>query len=209
MGASGKVVGLDLNPGMLVVARALPPPSEAPIEWQEGNAGALPFAEASFDVVLCQQGVQFFPDRPAALREMRRVLVPGGRLALSVWRSNHYHPFFMALIDALARHVSPEAGAAARAPLALGDGTELRALIAGAGFQEVRLRIGILPMRIASLEEYLPAQLAAMPMASAVAAAGEGAHMALLRDISAAVQAYRDDEGLVFPMEAHIAVARA
>jgi len=76
VGSTGRVVGLDLNSGMLDTARAMPVPAGVSIEWREGNATALPFPNAGFDVVCCQQGLQFFPDRPAALREMHRVLAP-------------------------------------------------------------------------------------------------------------------------------------
>jgi ubiquinone/menaquinone biosynthesis C-methylase UbiE len=80
----GSVTGLDLNPGMLSVASSVSPTMDVKLEWREGSAMALPFANASFNVVLCQQGLQFFPDRLAALREMHRVLVPNGQLGLSV-----------------------------------------------------------------------------------------------------------------------------
>jgi ubiquinone/menaquinone biosynthesis C-methylase UbiE len=206
VGPHGQVTGLDLNPGMLAVARSLSPAGGAVIDWREGSAVALPFAEATFDVVLCQQGLQFFPDRLGVLREMRRVLTPGGRLTLAVWRAKHL--FFSALADALARHVSPEAGAGGRAPFALAGATELRTLLTEAGFSDIRVRIEILPMRVTSLERYVPEQLAATPMAGAVAAAGESARAGILQDISTAVQAYRDDEGWVFPTEAHIVSAR-
>src|SRR5437667_1692341 len=71
-GAGGQVVGLDLNGDMLALARALGPA----VEWREGNAMTLPFAASAFDVVVCQQGLQFFPDCGQALREAHRVLVP-------------------------------------------------------------------------------------------------------------------------------------
>jgi ubiquinone/menaquinone biosynthesis C-methylase UbiE len=87
VGAKGKVVGLDLNAGRLAVAHAHSSELGVAIEWREGDVSALPFSDASFDLVCCQQGFQFFPDRLAALREMSRVLVSGGRLALNVWRS--------------------------------------------------------------------------------------------------------------------------
>lgn len=206
VGTHGQVTALDLNPGMLAVARSLPPVAGAVIDWREGSAVALPFAKATFDVVCCQQGLQFFPDRLAALREMRRVLTPEGRLTLAIWRAKH--PFFSALADALAQHVSPEAGAGGRAPFALAEAREVRTLLTDAGFSNVHIRIEILPMRVTSLEGYVPEQLAATPMAGAVAAAGEGARAGLLQDISTAVQAYRDDEGWVFPTEAHIVSAR-
>jgi ubiquinone/menaquinone biosynthesis C-methylase UbiE len=205
--ATGQVTGLDINPGMLAVARALPQPAGAPITWQEGSALALPFPDATFDAVLCQQGLQFFPDRPLAVREMHRVLKPGGRVALSVWRPLERNPFFSALAEALTRHISPEAGRGVPPAYTLGDAQELRALLLGTGLREVRIRINIRELRLPSVEEFLPRQLAAMPMAEAVAAAGEAAQAALVREMSTALQAYRDDEGVAVPMEAHIAVA--
>src|SRR3990172_6827474 len=71
VGTGGQVAALDMNPAMLGVARARPAPSGATITWQEGNAMALPFPDGAFDVVLCQHGLQFVPDRSSSLREMR------------------------------------------------------------------------------------------------------------------------------------------
>ena len=95
-----RAVGLDSNPGMLEVARTVEPS----IEWRAAEAGAMPLPDASFDLVLCQQGLQFFPDRAAALREMRRVLAPGGRLAVSAWRAAEHNPGWLRLAEALDRH---------------------------------------------------------------------------------------------------------
>lgn len=73
-GPAGRVVGLDISPEMLAVARQVKgQDGSAAIEWREGSADALPFADGSFDAVICQLGLMFFPDRVAALREMRRV----------------------------------------------------------------------------------------------------------------------------------------
>src|SRR5260370_23729405 len=109
--------------------------------WREGNATALPFQNASFDIVCCSQGLQFFPDRVAALGEMFRVVGPVGRLALAVWRGIEHQPFYSALADALERYVSPEAAASLRAAFTLTHADELRALIAGAGFRDIRITI--------------------------------------------------------------------
>jgi SAM-dependent methyltransferase len=89
VGPTGALVGVDLNPGMLSVARSVVSTdslSGAPLQWQEASADKLPFPDGSFDIVYCQLGLQFFADRAAALREMRRVLGAEGRLALMVWR---------------------------------------------------------------------------------------------------------------------------
>jgi SAM-dependent methyltransferase len=108
VGPTGVVVGVDLNLGMLSVARSVmltDSRSAAPIQWQEASADKLPFPGESFDIVYCQLGLQFFADRPAALREMRRVLGPEGRLALMVWRGIHESPGFAVLAASLEEHV--------------------------------------------------------------------------------------------------------
>ena len=120
VGPGGRVAGLDLNPGMLAVAGSRPV-TGAPTGWVQASAGRMPFPDHSFQVVCCQAGLQFFPDRPAALAEMARVLAPGGRLAALVWRSIDHSPGFAALADALDRHIGPAAGAIMRAPFGLGD----------------------------------------------------------------------------------------
>ncbi|MFL6266603.1 MAG: methyltransferase domain-containing protein [Actinomycetes bacterium] len=91
VGPGGRVVGLDLNPGMLQVAAGLAVRG-APTRWVQADAGHLPFGDRSFEVVCCQLGLQYVPDRAAALAEMARVLAPGGRLAAMVWRSIEHSP---------------------------------------------------------------------------------------------------------------------
>ena len=210
VGPTGTVAGLDLVPEMLEVARALPPPPGAPITWHEGDASAMPFADAAFDVVLCQQGVQFFPDRPAALREMHRVLAPGGRLALSVWRALQHHPCSAAEVAAVSRYVSPEVGAAMLAPFAFGELEALRGVITSGGFRAVRIRIAARLMHFPSDEAGILGQLMGGRIAGrAVAALDAAARAALVRELYEALRAYRDDEGFAVPQEAHIAVAQA
>jgi SAM-dependent methyltransferase len=209
VGPTGSVMGLDVNPGMVAVASTRTPRTGVTITWREGSAVAMPCADASFDVVLCQQGLQFFPDRPTALREMRRVLAPGGRLALSVWRSLPHNPYNVILSEAVARHVSPEAGANMRAPCSFGDREALRAVITGGGFHEVRIRLAVRLLRFQSVAEFIPGDFAARPLlAGAVAALDAATRAALLSEISEALQSYRDDEGFAVPVEAHVVVAR-
>jgi SAM-dependent methyltransferase len=202
-------MGLDLNPGMVATAHALTASTDVPITWREGRADALPYAEASFDVVLCQQGLQFFPDRAAALREMHRVLTPGGRLALSVWRSLQHNPYVGVLAEAVTRHVSPEAGVSMRAPCAFGDIEALRTIIRAGGFRESCIRIAVRLLRIQAVEEFILGQLAATPLAGAIAALAASTREALLNEISEALRAYRDAEGVAVPLEAHVVVAQA
>jgi ubiquinone/menaquinone biosynthesis C-methylase UbiE len=126
VGVAGHVVGVDLNPGMLAVARAQPPArASAKVEWREGDAKALPCDNTTCDVVFCQQGLQFFPDKAQSLRDMHRVLVPEGRLALSVWRALAYNPYTRALAEVLERHVGADAGSGMQAPCDFGDAQAL------------------------------------------------------------------------------------
>lgn len=209
VGETGHITGCDLNPGMLAVARALPPGSGAPMTWQEGNLEALPFANGAFDVVLCQQGLQFCPNRAVAVGELRRVLRPGGRLLLNVARDLPYAPYMRAVVQAVTQHVHAEAGRRMSAPCTLGNREELRALLHTAGFREVRIELHILPMRIMSLERFLSGQFAASPIANDIAALDATAREAFFEQITAALQPYRDDAGYMIPYETHVAQAQA
>jgi ubiquinone/menaquinone biosynthesis C-methylase UbiE len=109
VGPDGFVAGLDVNPAMLAVARSVSPTS---IEWHESSAESIPCPDASFDVVTCSLGLQFVPDRSAAMREIRRVLADGGRVAIGTVGA--IPPVFEILAQALARHVKPEVAAFVR-----------------------------------------------------------------------------------------------
>jgi ubiquinone/menaquinone biosynthesis C-methylase UbiE len=207
VGRAGHVTGLDLNPGMLAVARSLPPPSGAPITWVESSAVAMDVPEASCDVVLCQQGLQFFPDKPAALREMHRVLVPGGRIVLSVW--SKANPYGTALSDAVGQHVSAEAAARINAPQGLADAgdRELHRLMVEAGFEGVTIHSRTMITRLPLPEAFVLWHLAAMPVAAEVAALSEEARTALVRDVRTALLSYIEDNGVAFPSDANLVVA--
>jgi len=128
----GAALGLDANPEMLAVARR----KHAGIEWHAGRAESLPFADASFDSVVSQFGLMFFDDRVAALREMQRVLRPGGHLAVAVCDALERSPGYAALALLLERLFDKTVADAFRAPFVLGDAPALRALCATAGFPQ-------------------------------------------------------------------------
>ena len=203
---TGQVTGLDLNPGMLAVARTLPPPTGAPITWVESSAVAMPLADATYDVVLCQQGVQFFSDKLGALREMHRVLRPGGRLVLSVWKQAN--PYSMAVRAAVARYIGTEAAARMQAATSLGNAEALlRHLMIDAGFHDVHIRPYVMTIRLPPVEAFVLRQLASMPIADAVATLSEEARRALVRDVRMAMHSFVDGDGVVFPSEANLVTA--
>jgi SAM-dependent methyltransferase len=155
IGASGRVAALDPNAGMLAVARDLAPG----IDWREGKAEALPFPDHAFDAVVCQFGLMFFSDRDMAIREMLRVLVPGGRCAVAVWDAIENAPVFAALVDLLDRVAGSRAGDALRAPFALGDKQALAALFQGAGASAVNITSRGGTARFPSIREFVEAEV--------------------------------------------------
>jgi SAM-dependent methyltransferase len=131
----GSVVGLDINEGMLDVARRTAPH----IEWRQGSAEALPFDGRAFDAVISQFGLMFFSDRVAAIREMARMLRPGGRLAVAVWESLEHTPGYAAVVRLLERLFGQEAADGLRAPFCLGNEKLLRSLFAEAGMPQAEI----------------------------------------------------------------------
>lgn len=209
VGEDGAVVGLDLNETMLAVARATGSEVEPPIEWRRGDAADLPFGDGTFDVVLCQQALQFVSEPEVVLREMKRVLVPDGRLATNVWRPLEFHRTYELMADALERYVGEEAAAMMRSPFAVWDRSELRALVVGAGFREVVVTVEIGSMRYPSVEEFLRREAASSPLSESLGALPPDVRDALVEDLEESLEGYTDDRGVVFPMESYVVTARA
>jgi SAM-dependent methyltransferase len=205
-GVSGYVVGLDINRDMLAVARSIPVAGKG-IEWREGDAAAaLPFPDHTFDAVVCAQGLQFFPDRLAGLREMRRVLVANGHVALGVWRAIDYNPGFAVLSGVLATHV---AAGMVDAPFTLPDAEQLRQLLAEAGFRDIAIRTETKPARFASAEAFVTQYAAGSPLSVRLAQVDAGTMASIVQDMDEQLQRYMTPEGLTFPLESHLATARA
>jgi SAM-dependent methyltransferase len=211
LGPTGAVVGVDLNPGMLKVARTAwsnGSHSGAQVEWQEASADKLPFPNASFNVAYCQLGLQFFADRPAALREMHRVLAPGGRLAVMVWRGLDESPGFALLAEALERHVGEAAAAIMRAPFGLSNADQLEGLVRNAGFQDVAIQQRVGTVRFPSPERLVLGYVAGSPLAGPVSQANDAAREALITDAMNALGKYTSSTELAFPIAAHLLSAR-
>ncbi len=209
IGAAGRLVAVDLNANMLGAARrytALGPPA---VTFLQADVVDMPMADASVDVVLCQQSLQFFPDKRGALQEMRRVLAPGGRLAFNISRGLEHNPYVRALAAGLAQHISADAGDSMRAPCSFGDAQMLRSLCEQAGFRTVKLRISCLTIRHPNPADFIRGQLAATPVADQVAALDDAGLTALVDDILGALHCYVDDSGLAAPYEIHVVLAYA
>ena len=213
VGADGQVIAIDMNPAMLAMARALPAPSGATITWQEGNAMALPFPDGAFDVVLCQHGLPFVPDRAVAVHEMRRVLTPGGRALAIVLQALARHPVFEALMESVARHLSLPISAV-MTPFALYDADELRTLFTAAGFKKVDILPESTTVRFPEPERFVPlavtSSAAAVPAFAQLEAPALAAFLEAVRvEVEPTIRRYRGTDVVTFPMFARIAVATA
>jgi ubiquinone/menaquinone biosynthesis C-methylase UbiE len=209
-GPSGSVTGLDLGEPTLAIARSHPPEDgAAPITFKQSDAAALDADDDAFDVALCQQGLQFFPDRPAALAEMRRSLKPGGRLAIATWTGVENNPFGP-VVEALGHHVSDDAASMLRSPFVL-TAEELESLIAGAGFSDVEVRQEEQGCTWdARPEEFAARTIAAGPLAQMFAQAPEETQRAVAKEAGNRLAQHVDTEGRVrMPMVSNVALARA
>jgi ubiquinone/menaquinone biosynthesis C-methylase UbiE len=205
VGQAGQITGLDINAGMLATARAMPPASGTVINWVEGSATAMSLPNASFDVVLCQQGLQFFSDRDAALRETLRVLVPGGRVAFSVWKS--FSPYNNAIGEALDRFTNTEIATKYRASRVVPNAEALHHMLVAAGFRDVEICPRTVIVHQQAIETFVIGHLSGGPVAGAIAALGEKGRADVARHVKAALQPYAEGDGVAYPDEINVATA--
>jgi ubiquinone/menaquinone biosynthesis C-methylase UbiE len=211
VGPGGSVAGVDLNPGMLNVGRSVATTTgdSASIQWHEASADKLPFPNSSFDIAYCQLGLQFFADRPAALREIHRVLVPEGRLALMVWRGIGESPVFQALAEILEKNIGPAAATIMRAPFGLSDASELNQLVEAAGFRDIKIHQRVGSIQFPSIERFVSSYIAGSPLAGHVSQANDTAREKLRADSAQALEKYTNEHGLSFPIAAQLLAAKA
>jgi ubiquinone/menaquinone biosynthesis C-methylase UbiE len=208
-GVDGAVVGVDLGEPTLTVARTVDAgEGAAPIRYVQSDAAELPVDSDAFDAALCQQGLQFFPDRSGALIEMHRALRPGGRVAVAVWTRPEDQPFG-AVVDALERHVSQDAADAMRSPFAMDDQAELAGLLTAAGFEDVGVVAETIECTFATHTEFAPMTLAAGPVAPMFAEAPMQARRAVALEVAEALAAFALPDGRMrAPMTANVATGR-
>jgi ubiquinone/menaquinone biosynthesis C-methylase UbiE len=205
VGAAGTVAGLDVNPGMLAVARSQTPP-DISIDWYEASAESMPLPDAAFDVVLCQMGLQFVPNKLAALREMRRVLKTGGRAFVTV--PGPKPPIFAIMTDALARHLSPQAASFGDLVFSMHDVDELTELMRSAGFQSLDVQAKPKTLRLPAPADFLWQYIYSTPIAEAAAQAGEARRDALECDVCAQWQEFVVDGAMSLQVGMTTAAAR-
>ena len=201
-GAGARVDGVDLNAAMIAVARTVPDDSGAAMTWSEASALDLPFPEDVFDAVICQQGLQFFPDQVAALREMARVARPGGRIAVTVWCPAPESPFLDHEAAMLARFArGPQAGFSTTEAL-------LSAWFEDAGIQASIERLTV-DVDLPAVLDYVPQHLRALPWSAGFLALPTEVQVAGLTQLEAELAQFRTADGIRVPFSSHLAVATA
>lgn len=207
IGKLGSVVGIDLNAGMIEVAKQFSPATEADVGWREGDVVALPFSDSSFDIAFCQQGFQFFPDKVSALKEIRRVLVPGGSIVMTIWSS--VYPYAAAAHKALLRYVSAESASSSLAPFEFTDSEVIMALMVEGGFQDIEIDELVIDRTFGPAEESIPREIIGTPFGPEVESLEPSLQEALFAEIIEALDVYRTPSGFTIPMDTYLIRAKS
>lgn len=201
VGAGGRVEGADLNPAMINQAQTVPNTSEATLSWSEASALDLPFANDEFDAAISQQGLQFFPDPAAGLREMVRVVRAGGRIGVTVWSPSEQTPFLHRETEMLARHGGGEqAGFSATE-------TELRSWFASAGLGSVAVERLEVEVDLPPVLSYVPEHLKALPWSARFFELSAEEQRSALDELDRALGEYQTLEGMRVPFSSFVATA--
>lgn len=209
LGPEGRVTACDLSPAMLEMAAGKPALDDAaPITYCQCPADELDVPDGGFDIVLCQQGLQFFPDRLGALAEMRRVMKPGGRTGVAVWCAIEENPFWDALATAVGWILGKEAEIGYRSgPWGLPEADELARLFEAADFVDVDVSRHALPAVFEGGPAQLVATLSATSVGPQVAALDAAGRAALLSAAEATLAPLVHDGEVRSEAATHIVVA--
>jgi ubiquinone/menaquinone biosynthesis C-methylase UbiE len=200
-GPGARVEGADLNPAMVAQARTVPDTSGANLQWCEASGLDLPYGDGEFDAVICQQGLQFFPDPAAGVREMARVTRAGGRLGLTVWSPSEQSPFLDSETAMLARH-----GGGAQASYSTTE-SQLRSWFADSGLRQVVVELLKVEVDLPPVLTYVPEHLKALPWSAGFFALPEEQQQAALAELDKQLAEYRTDDGLRIPFSSYVATA--
>ena len=195
IGHGGHLVATDISPAMLDIARSKPiEPGSATIEWLDSPAAPLPMTDLAVDIITCQQGLQFFPDKVSALAEMRRVLRSGGRAGVAVWTGVEDQVFGY-LRDAIANVMSSEIAERYCGPFLL-TGEEAVDYALRAGFENVTLERVTLPALLPGGARELFDTWRASGIAPDIAALQDSERADLLAETVRVTEVLRDGDAL-------------
>jgi len=206
VGRGGSVTGIDVAPDMIDLAKTTHAPQGANIDWQVSDAASLPFPDSAYDVVLCQMGLMFMEDQSAAVAEMRRVAVPGGRVLLNT--PGAIQPIFESMAQAIVEHISPDLGGFVRAVFAMHDPDVVATLLRSAGLHDVSATVSTVTFHLPPPAEFLWQYISVTPMGPVVAAAPDDAKSAMEQQVIERWQPFVADGHTVVDQPMVIASAR-
>lgn len=204
-GPSGCVVGSDINGSMLAAAESSSGNGGIEIAWRQASALDLPFADREFDTVICQQGVQFFPDVTAGLSEMGRVTRPGGRLAVTVWVGSGQCPFFATEDEMLVRFCGLDSAKPA-AGYVHGGRQEVVGWFESAGLGDASVEVVETVVPIPPVLDFVPQHLAMLPWSAEFSRLGVQRQRRALAWMDEQLSPYRTIEGYDVPFRSYLAV---
>jgi ubiquinone/menaquinone biosynthesis C-methylase UbiE len=209
VGPTGSVLATDIAANVLAYARqAAAAQGLTNVETQVMDGEHLELPDASFDAVVSRVGLIYFPDRQRALAEIRRVLVPGGRIAAMVYATAETNPFFSIPIDIIRRRAQlPPPAPGHPGPFSLGGAGVLEAAYREAGFREIAIRTVAAPLWMASTAEYLRfARESFGALHQMLAGVTEAERAATWEEITHALSPFEGAAGFVGPCELIIGV---
>ncbi len=198
-GSNAKVIGSDVNAGMLAVASSLPGVDGATIDWQEASAYALPMDDGVVDAVLCAQSLQFIAERVKALEEMRRVLKPGKSAYISLWTPIEASPYFHRLVGAVADLISEDTAAGLGSAFNFSDRAAIEATFDEVAFSDVSITTTEIELPLAPVREFVPRHIRATPMGKGYDAAPEETRIAILDRLAEQLAEYETSNGMSVP----------
>jgi SAM-dependent methyltransferase len=190
---------------MLRVAQRIGIKGSCTIEWVEGSALDMPLEDGAFDAVLCQQGLQYFPDQAKAISECYRVLRVGGRACFNVWAGTG--PYNEALAQAIATHIGDAEGQQYRKSRDVPNAISLQKLFEEAGFGKIDVTFKKMSVRLPEIEKFAISHLKGNPISTALDALSDEAQANLARDVAAQVEQFADGVDVVVPDSIHLIYA--
>jgi ubiquinone/menaquinone biosynthesis C-methylase UbiE len=205
LGPSGHIIGLYLNDGMLAVAATLGNPGRGKLEWLKNSALEMDLPNEKFDAVLCQQGLQFFPDQHKALLETHCVLREGGRACFSVWAARG--PYNDAVGAAITKHIDDAAAQRYHTARDVPDAETLRSKFVDAGFSQVDVTRIEMQIHLPEIESFIIAHLNGTPSAAALGSLSSREQSVFAKDAADGLSDYTDSGDAVVPDFINMVVA--
>ena len=202
-GPGARVEGVDINPAMVAQARLVADDSGVPLNWSQASALDLPFDDGEFDAVICQQGLQFFPDPQAGVREMKRVARDGGHLGATAWSAAEESPFLYLEMHMLARYGGGDLAEYSA------DASQLADWFTANDLKEVSVERIEVAVDLPPVLQYVPQHLKALPWSAGFTALPDEQQNEALNELAAALAEFATPDGIRVPFSSYLVSAKA